>query len=194
LEESVARRTESKSAVLAGTGTPIEAVIYVVRGRKVILDADLGKLYGVETKALNRALMRNRKRFPHDFVFQLNRGELDRLRCQFGTSNDRSRRARGGRRYLPYVFTEHGAIMAAGILNSDRAVAVSVAVVRAFIRLRKAVISHADLRERLDELEARYDAQFKGVFDAIRRLMEPPARASRRIGFRPEMRSAVDQA
>jgi phage regulator Rha-like protein len=165
----------------------IEQAIILVRGEKVILDADLAALYGVETKALNRAVKRNIKRFPSDFVFQLTEKEEATLRYQSGTSNLKSQnatsRSRGGRRYRPYAFTEHGAIMAANVLSSERAVQASVAVVRAFVRLRQMIASNAELARKLVELELKYDAQFKVVFDAIRQLMTPPEPKRKQIGF-----------
>ncbi len=150
----------------------------------MIIDSDLARLYGVATKALNRAVKRNRGRFPADFVFRIGPRDVSALKCQSGTSNRPSGRGRGGRRYVPYAFTEHGAVMAANVLNSTRAVRMSVLVVRAFVRLRLLASSHAELAHRLGLLERKYDAQFKIVFDAIRALMEPPPPSPRRrIGF-----------
>ncbi len=145
------------------------------------MDADLAQLYGVENRALIQALKRNKKRFPTDFVFQMTKAEFDRLRSQIVISN-----GRGGRRSLPYAFTEHGVIMAANMLNSVHAVEASVEVVRAFVRLRQMVVSTTQLAGRLNDLESRYDKQFKLVFDAIRALMAPAASKSRQIGFRPK--------
>jgi len=159
----------------------IEQAIFLVRGQKVILDGDLSRLYGVTTKRLNEQVKRNRKRFPDDFMFQLNLQEVARLRSRFATLNGGRGRHR---KYLPYVFTEHGAIMAANVLNSDRAIEASVCVVRAFVRLRELIASHKDLSKRLDELERKYDSQFKEVFDAILELMTPPTPPKPRIGFR----------
>jgi hypothetical protein len=157
----------------------IESLILVVRGQRVMVDADLAALYGVPTKALNQAVRRNRDRFPADFVLRLSEREKNEL----VTNCDHLRRLRFSST-LPYVFTEHGAIMAANVLNSPRAVEMSVHVVRAFVRLREMIASHKALVKRLDELEARYDEQFKVVFDAIRRLMAPPeAKPKRKIGF-----------
>jgi phage regulator Rha-like protein len=157
----------------------IERAILSIRGEKVMLDSDLAELYGVETKALNRAVKRNRSRFPNDFIFQLTVKEVKSLRCQIGTSNV----GRGGRRYLPYAFTEHGALMLANVLNSERAAQTSVMVVRAFVRLRQMLASNAELARKLAALENKYDAQFKVVFDAIRQLMSPPEPKRREIGF-----------
>jgi ORF6N domain. len=156
----------------------IEQTIFVIRGEKVILDADLAALYDVETRALLQAVKRNRERFPADFMFQLTRKESDCLRSQIVIS-----KGRGGRRYLPYAFTEHGAIMAASLLNSKTAVEASVQVVRAFVRLRQILASNAGLSRKLSQLERKYDAQFKVVFDAIRRLMTPPSSPRTQIGF-----------
>lgn len=134
-----------------------------------MLDSDLAELYGVETKALNRAVTRNIERFPKDFMFRLTPAEAETLRYQFGTS-----KRRGGRRYLPYVFTEQGVAMLSSVLHSDLAIMVNIQIVRTFIRLRRILSSHADLARKLQELETKYDAQFKAVFEAIRALMEPP--------------------
>lgn len=157
----------------------IENAILQLRGEKVILDSELANLYGVETRSLVQAVKRNSERFPDDFMFQLTRNEFDALRSQFVIS-----KGRGGRRYLPYAFTEHGAIMAANVLNSDRAVQASVQVVRAFVRLRQILASNAELASTLEELEKKYDRQFKVIFDAIRELMTPPAPKRKEIGFR----------
>ena len=157
----------------------VESTILVVRNERVILDRDLSALYGVETRALIQAVKRNIRRFPVDFVFQLSKAEFDSLRSQIVIS-----KGRGGRRTLPYAFTEHGAIMAANLLNSDRAIDASVEVVRAFVRLRQMIFSNAELTKRLDGLEKRYDQHFKQVFVAIRHLMAPPPAKRKPIGFR----------
>jgi len=159
----------------------IETVILFVRGERVILDADIAALYGVETKALVRAVKRNLDRFPRDFMFQLTPEEISNLRYQFGTSSW------GGRRYLPYAFTEQGVAMLSGVLRSGQAVKVNVEIMRAFVRLRRMVNEQAELARKLDDLEERYDEQFKVVFDALRELMAPPEppedTEGRRIGF-----------
>ena len=159
----------------------VEAAILVVRGERVMLDRDLALLYGVTTKALNQGVKRNPTRFPPDFAFRLSRDEASRLKSQSVTSNGRG----GRRRSQPLAFTEQGVAMLSSVLRSPRAVAVNVEIIRAFVRLRRMATSHADLARRLNELEARYDKQFKVVFDAIRTLMEPAttARRARRIGF-----------
>lgn len=158
----------------------IENAIYLIRGEKVMVDRDLALLYGAETKMLNRAVKRNLRRFPSDFMFQLTPDEADVLRYQIGTSN----KGRGGRRYLPYVFTEQGVAMLSSVLNSERAVLVNVEIMRAFVKLRQMLASNADLSRRLDKLESKYDRQFKVVFDALRELMSPPVRNRKEIGFR----------
>ncbi len=156
--------------------------ILLVRGQRVMLDSDLAELYGVPTGRLNEQVKRNLARFPPDFMFELSAEEVAALRSQFATS----KRGRGGRRYAPRVFTEHGVAMLSSVLNSERAVQVNIAVVRAFVRLRELLGSHEDLARRLAELEQKYDAQFRAVFDAIRQLMAPPAGEPRRIGFSAE--------
>jgi len=156
----------------------IEQSILLVRHQKVILDADLAVLYGVETKQLIRAVKRNLPRFPDDFMFQLNEEEFESLRFQFGTSSQW-----GGRRYAPYAFTEQGVAMLSSVLGSKRAIQVNIEIMRAFVRLRRILASHADLARKLDALEKKYDAQFKVVFDAIRELMKPPESKKRPIGF-----------
>jgi ORF6N domain len=175
----------------------VERRIYFIRGEKVMLDYDLAALYGVETGALNRAVKRNRERFPADFMFQLDADEWEGLRSQTGISNAQSgavgsdlrfqsgtsKAGRGGRRYLPYAFTEQGVAMLSSVLRSTRAVQVNIAIMRTFVRLREMLLSNADLARKLDMLEKKYDAQFKVVFDAIRELMTPPEPSRRRIGF-----------
>jgi hypothetical protein len=168
------------SATLSVISTArIERAILFIRGEKVLLDTDLARLYGVETGAFNRAVKRNLSRFPGDFMFQLTAGEAKSLRCQFGISNVR----RGGRRYRPFVFTEQGVAMLSSVLHSERAVAVNIQIMRAFVRLRQMLASNAELARKLEGLEKKYDRQFKVVFDAIRQLMSPPAGKHREIGF-----------
>jgi len=157
----------------------IEKAIYLIRGEKVMLDRDLAGLYGVETKVLNRAVKRNLQRFPLDFMFQLTAEEVENLRCQIGTSSSKH----GGRRYLPYVFTEQGVAMLSTVLNSERAVLVNIEIMRAFVNLRQMLASNTELSRRLDELESKYDKQFRVVFVAIRQLMAVP-RKRKEIGFR----------
>lgn len=158
----------------------IADLIRVVRGQRVMLDSDLATLYGVSTKRLTEQVKRNLARFPEDFGFRLTPEEILSLRSQIATSNV----TRGGRRYSPMVFTEHGAVMLASVLKSRAAVETSIRVVRAFVQLRGALVAHADLARKLTALEARYDKQFRVVFDAIRELMAPIAPPRKRIGFR----------
>jgi hypothetical protein len=163
----------------------IEPLIMPVRGQNVILDTDLAVLYGVSTKRLNEQVRRNRDRFPSDFLFRVTAKEAAGLR----SLNATLKTGRGQhRKYLPFVFTEHGAVMAATVLNSAAANEVSVYVVRAFVKLREFMLNHKDLARKVDDLEQRYDAQFKVVFDAIRQLMTPAAKPKRRgkIGFARE--------
>ena len=158
----------------------IERSILFLRGEKVMLDTGLAALYGVETKYLVQTVKRNLERFPRDFMFQLTAEEVRRLRSQIVTSNVRGR---GGRRYLPYAFTEQGVAMLSSVLRSKRAVQVNIEIMRAFVRLRYILSTHKELARKLDELEKKYDAQFKVVFDALRALMEPPASKKQPIGF-----------
>ena len=160
----------------------IERTILRVRGHNVMLDADLAALYQVDVKALNQAVKRNRERFPSDFMFRLTGEEAESLRSQFVTSKP----GRGGRRTAPYAFTEQGVAMLSSVLRSPRAVRVNIEIMRAFVRLRRMLESHADLAKKLDELEKKYDEQFKVVFQAIRELMAPPPPSRKRIGFRQE--------
>ncbi|MBI5759700.1 MAG: ORF6N domain-containing protein [Planctomycetales bacterium] len=167
-------------------------MIHEIRVQKVILDSDLAKLYGVETKTLNRAVKRNSERFPSDFLLQLTAEEFDSLRYQFGTSNV----GRGGRRHLPVAFTEHGAFMAAGLLNSPRAVEISVFVVRAFVKLRQLVLAHKDLAGKLDQLERKvgsHDEAIQQLVAAIRQLMAPPDPPKKEMGFHTIRDSAKEQ-
>ncbi|OGW59656.1 MAG: DNA-binding protein [Nitrospirae bacterium RIFCSPHIGHO2_02_FULL_42_12] len=163
------------------TIVPIEVIerkIYIIRGQKVMLDSDLAELYNITTKVLVQAVKRNLRRFPADFMFQLTNQEVAVLRSQFVTSSW------GGRRYVPYAFTEQGVAMLSSVLNSDRAVDVNIQIMRTFVKLREMIASHKDLAKRLDELEKKYDVQFKMVFDAIRQLMTPPEPREKKIGFR----------
>ena len=162
---------------------PLDPGIVFVRGRQVLLDQDLAKVYGVSTKALNQAVKRNAERFPEDFAFRLMADELAALRSQIVTSNA----GRGGARYLPLAFTEHGAIMAASVLNSSRAIEMSVFVVRAFVRLRDLARTNAEIGKHLALLERRvtaHDGALKEVFSAIRGLLQPARLPRKQIGFR----------
>jgi hypothetical protein len=165
--------------------TPIDSVdsrIVFLRKRRVIVDRDLAEIYGVTVKRLNEQVKRNRERFPADFMFRLTREEHNVLRSQIATS----KRGRGGRQYLPHAFTEHGAIMAATVLNSARSVQMSLFVVRAFVRLREMLATNRRLAAKIAELENRmnrHDDTIQEVFDAIKELMAPPQPRHGRIGF-----------
>jgi phage regulator Rha-like protein len=159
----------------------IEQRIFLLRGQKVMLDFHLAELYGVETRALKRAVRRNRDRFPSDFMFVLSEDEYKSLRYHFGTLK------RGAHtKYVPFAFTEQGVAMLSGILRSKRAVQVNIAIMRAFVRLREILATHKDLAHKLEELERRYesrDEQIRSIFEAIRRLMLTPDKPKRRIRF-----------
>ena len=156
----------------------IEQSIIFIRDQKVMLDADLATLYGVDTRTLNQAVKRNMDRFPSDFMFQLTKDEYDSLRSQNVTLK------RGQhRKYLPYVFTEQGVAMLSSVLKSPRAVQVNVEIMRAFVRLRQLLSSNEELARKLKELEKKYDQQFGMVFEAIQRLMTPPVSGKNKIGF-----------
>ena len=170
------------------TIVPMEVVksrIYLIRGQKVLLDSELASLYGVTTANLNKAVKRNLERFPADFMFQLSDVEMGNLIFQTGTSSS----GHGGRRKLPYAFTEQGVAMLSSVLNSARAVQVNIAIMRAFVQMRELALSNRELARKVDELEkkhARHDQQFVAVFDAIRQLMTPAGKKRRKIGFGQE--------
>jgi hypothetical protein len=161
----------------------IEKKILLIRGKRVMLDKDLADLYEVETKALNRAVKRNLDRFPDDFMFQLTQEEAGQLlRYQFGTLK------RGQHfKYLPYAFTENGVAMLSSVLNSERAVQVNIEIMRTFTRLREMLLTHRDLKAKIEAMEKKYDHQFKIVFDTIKQLLEPPQKPKKRIGFRADV-------
>ncbi len=156
----------------------IEGHIFRIRGERVMLSTHLAELYDVEPRALVQAVKRNLERFPGDFMFQLNTDEFANLKSQIVTSS-----WGGARRAAPYAFTEQGVAMLSSVLRSQRAVQVNIEIMRAFVRLRRLLATHADLARKLAELEKKYDAQFRVVFDAIRQLMAPPDPPRRRIGF-----------
>jgi phage regulator Rha-like protein len=157
----------------------IESKIIIIRGKRVMLDKDLAVLYDVETKMLNRAVKRNIERFPDDFMFQLSKEEYDELlRCQFGTLK------RGQHsKYLPYAFTENGVAMLSSVLNSKRAIQVNIQIMRTFTKIREMLATHKELRQKIEEMEKKYDYQFKVVFDTIKKLLEPLPKARKKIGF-----------
>lgn len=157
----------------------IAAKILLIRGKRVMFDRDLAKLYEVDTRQLTRQVRRNMDRFPEDFMFQLTKGELQNLMCQIGTSSW------GGTRKLPYVFTEQGVAMLSGVLHSKRAVQVNIQIMRAFIQLKRMLLTNVGLRRKIEEMEKKYDKQFVIVFQAIKQLLEPPlVKEKRIIGFR----------
>ena len=176
----------------------IEKHIFLIRGQRVMLSTHLAELYEVEPRALVQAVKRNIERFPDDFMFQLTWDEVERLRSQSvilntgsaGRSRSQSVTLKRGRnvKYLPYAFTEQGVAMLSSVLRSKRAVQVNIGIMRAFVKLREMLAGHKELARKLEQLEKKYDAQFKVVFDAIRRLMEPPQRPRTAIGFQAEKR------
>lgn len=172
----IKRYSTTKAIVAAGI---VEERILFIRGEKVMLDRHLAELYGVPTKRLNEAVKRNHTRFPRDFMFQLTAEENNGLKSQTATS-----KGHGGRRKLPFAFTEQGVAMLSSVLNSERAILVNIAIMRAFVKLRELLATNKELAKRLDELEKKYDAQFRGVFEAIRQLMTPPEKPRKEIGFK----------
>ena len=156
----------------------IKSKIFQIRGKNVMLDMDLADLYGVETKQLTRQVRRNIDRFPSDFMFLLTWKEVTNLRCQFGTSSW------GGRRHIPYAFTEQGVAMLSSVLNSKRAVMVNIQIMRTFVGLRRMVITHEGLKRKIDAMEKKYDGQFSVVFKVLKELLDPPKKPKRVIGFK----------
>ncbi len=163
--------------------------IFLIRGKKVMFDSDLAELYGVETRVLNQAVMRNIKRFPEDFMFQLNEKEFEILKSQFVTSSW------GGKRKRPLVFTEQGVAMLSSVLNSERAVQVNIRIIRAFTKLRELITTNKDLRRKIEDMERKYGNQFKKhdqeintIYTFIKKLLEPPKEPKRPIGFRMKMK------
>jgi len=168
----------------------IEDAILLIRGQRVILDHDLARLYGVATKALNQAVKRNLDRFPEDFMFQLTKAETEEwetLKCSRSQIVTLKKIRGTNIKYQPYAFTEHGILMLSSVLKSQRAVQVNIQIMRTFVRLRQMLASNETLIERLDELEANYDAKFKVVFRAIRHLMNPQVVKRKPIGFGPRL-------
>jgi hypothetical protein len=156
----------------------VAQLVFFIRGEKVMLDADLARLYGVTTGNLNKAVKRNQGRFPGDFMFRLTDKETERLIFQSGRS-----KGRGGRRHRPYAFTEQGVAMLSSVLNSERAVQVNIAIMRTFVQLRRLMDSNADLARKIESLEKKYDEKFATVFAAIKQLIAPTEPAKKRIGF-----------
>ncbi len=157
----------------------IEIKILFIRGQKVMLDKDLAILYGVDTKVLNQAVKRNQGRFPVEFMFLLTREEVSNLKSQFVTSSW------GGTRKLPSAFTEHGILMRSSVLNSKRAIQVNIQIMKTFVKFRELMVTHKDLKRKIEVMEEKYDYQFKVVFDAIKCLIDPPVKRKKLIGFHP---------
>jgi len=161
----------------------IENKILLIRGKKIMLDMDLARLYGIETKTFNRAVKRNLERFPEEFMFQLNQSETKNLRYQIGTSSW------GGRRYLPYAFTEYGVAMLSSVLNSKKAIQVNIQIIKTFVRLRELIVSNKELRQKIEELEKKNEKKFKVIFDVIRRLLDAGKKEpAGKIGFMDKKR------
>ena len=177
---------KSTSAILPASA--ISHKIYFLRKTRVMLDSDLAVLYGVTTSNLNKAVRRNLLRFPKDFMFRPTASELKSLIFQSGISNNH--RGRGGNRYLPSLFTEHGVAMLSSVLHSDRAVHVNIAIMRAFLQIRAMLATHEDLRRKIDEMEKRYDARFQSVFATLRQMLETPLPPKRQIGFHTRAEAA----
>jgi hypothetical protein len=164
----------------------IQSKIYEIRGQRIMFDFDLAELYGTETKYLKRTVRANTQRFPPDFMFELTHEEWDILRCNFSTSNQR-----GGTRYMPFAFTEQGVSMLSSVLNSDKAIEMNIAIMRAFVFIRQYALTHKDLTDKIKELEKRYDQQFTDVYDAINYLLQKDKLQTeqhdrKRIGFNVE--------
>jgi hypothetical protein len=172
------------SATVRHVLVPVESIenrIFLIRGQKVILDADLSELYQVPTKVFNQAVKRNLGRFPEDFMFQLTKIEFENLKSQFVTSN------RGGRRYIPYAFTEHGVAMLSSVLKSERAVQMNILIIRAFVKIREMLATHKELAHKIDCLERKqrlHGEQLAAVYSILKRLIEMPAKSQNPIGFR----------
>jgi hypothetical protein len=159
----------------------IETKIFIIRGKKVMLDRDLASLYGVQTIRLREQVKRNSKRFPRDFMFQMTDDEVDAMVSHFAIP---SRKVFGG--HLPYVFTEHGILMLSSVLNSERAISVNIQIMRTFAKIREMLSSNDELRRKIEAMERKYDQQFQAVFEAIKQLLTPPEQPRRRIGFHHE--------
>lgn len=157
----------------------IEQKIYLIRGQRVMLDRDLALLYEITTGNFNKAVSRNLDRFPSDFMFRINKEEFHNLIFQFGTSRW------GGTRKNPRVFTEHGILMLSSVLNSRRAMQVNIQIMRTFIKMREMLAAHKDILKRIEEMEKKYDSQFRVVFQTIKKMMSPPDTPKRKIGFKP---------
>lgn len=173
---------EEKTEIVTVPDERIVSNIYVVRGKKVMLDRDLAELYGVPTKRLNEQVRRNKKRFPDDFMFRLTEAEYESLRSQSATSN---KTGRGGHRYPPLVFTEQGVAMLSTVLNSERAIQVNIQIMRTFTKLRQLLATNDALRRKLEAMEGKYDGQFKAVFNVLRQLVAEEEKPKRHFGYKP---------
>lgn len=189
------KKTKKETSLASVSSELVEQKIHLLRSQRVMLDADLAEIYGVEARVLNQAVKRNLQRFPQDFMFQLTDDEFAVLRnsSQFVTSSRKYR----GTKYRPYAFTEHGAVMLATVLNSPTAIEASIQVVRAFVRLRTVLATHQDIAKKIDELENKvnkHDKEIDAVFSALRQLLQPPIKPRRQIGFRNEDKKATRKA
>ncbi len=163
----------------------IQSKILFIRGKKVMLDRDLAELYGVETKHLTRQVRRNKDRFPSDFLLLLTQQEVADLKCHLGTSSW------GGTRKPPYAFTEHGILMLSSVLNSRRAIRVNIEIMRTFTKLREMLAGHVKLKRKIEDMENQYDHQFKIVFDAIKKILDPASKPKAPIGFHIHRQSGI---
>lgn len=168
----------NKPEILTIPQGSIEGRILLIRGQKVMFDRDLALLYGVTTGNLNKAVNRNIDRFPDDFAFRLTKDELKNLIFHFGISSW------GGTRKMPRVFTEHGILMLSSVLNSERAIQVNIQIMRTFTKMKEMLLTHKELKRKIEAMERKYDNQFKVVFDVIKKLIDPPVKLNGRIGFR----------
>jgi hypothetical protein len=186
-KKTAKKKSASKLTTAAFIPEQLVPLVIRLRHENVILDSDIAELYGIETKALNRAVKRNIERFPSDFMFQLTEEEIENLKCQIGTSSSRSQIAtlknHGGRRTLPYAFTEQGVAMLSSVLRSPRAVEVNIAIMRTFVQLRSLMQSNKLLAEKIEKLEEKYDQNFQIIFDAIRQLIAADDNPSKELGF-----------
>ncbi len=159
----------------------IQRKIFTLRGKRVMLDRDIAVLYGVETRVINQAVRRNKARFPDDFMFQLTKEDIKILRSQIVILKENQHL-----KYMPYAFTEHGILMLSSVLNSERAIQANIQIMRAFTKMREMLLSYRDLKEKIENMEQKYDYQFKAVFEAIQQLLEPPDKPQSKIGFQKE--------
>ena len=159
----------------------IQRKIFTLRGKRVMLDRDIAVLYGVETRVINQAVRRNKARFPDDFMFQLTKEDIKILRSQIVILKENQHL-----KYMPYAFTEHGILMLSSVLNSERAIQANIQIMRAFTKMREMLLSYHDLKEKIENMEQKYDYQFKAVFEAIQQLLEPPDKPQSKIGFQKE--------